>query len=136
MKAKELDKKFDDGEDISEYLDMSKARRPMISWNRVKKSLDEGVEVVTRVSRGLSERARIEAAVARLMIEKGTLETRLDRLNQKLGERVYAMWEQKASGVMKDPEVADLLKDVHELGDRIAALSSDIQRVSQGEGKE
>ncbi len=27
MKANELDKKFDDGEDISKYLDMSKARR-------------------------------------------------------------------------------------------------------------
>jgi hypothetical protein len=28
MKAKELDKKFDDGEDLSQYLDISKARRP------------------------------------------------------------------------------------------------------------
>ncbi len=28
MKAKELDKKFDDGEDVSQYLDISKARRP------------------------------------------------------------------------------------------------------------
>ncbi len=27
MKANELDKRFDDGEDISKYLDMSKARR-------------------------------------------------------------------------------------------------------------
>ena len=28
MKAKELDKKFDKGEGISEFLDLSKARRP------------------------------------------------------------------------------------------------------------
>ena len=28
MRAEEFDKKFDDGEDIMEYLDMSKARRP------------------------------------------------------------------------------------------------------------
>lgn len=28
MKAKELDKKFDEGEDISKYLDLTKARRP------------------------------------------------------------------------------------------------------------
>ena len=28
MKAKELDKKFDKGEKISEFLDLSKARRP------------------------------------------------------------------------------------------------------------
>lgn len=28
MKAEELDKKFDEGEDISSYLDISKARRP------------------------------------------------------------------------------------------------------------
>ncbi len=28
MKAKELDKKFDSGEDITEFLDLPKARRP------------------------------------------------------------------------------------------------------------
>ncbi len=28
MKASDIDKKFDDGEDITRYLDMSKARRP------------------------------------------------------------------------------------------------------------
>jgi hypothetical protein len=28
IKAKETEKKFDEGEDISKYLDLSKARRP------------------------------------------------------------------------------------------------------------
>jgi len=28
MKAKEIDKKFDEGENITKYLDISKARRP------------------------------------------------------------------------------------------------------------
>lgn len=35
MKAKELDDKFDAGEDISEYLDISKARRPQQDQKRV-----------------------------------------------------------------------------------------------------
>ncbi len=35
MKAKEFDKKFDDGEDISKYLDYSKARRPGREQKRV-----------------------------------------------------------------------------------------------------
>ena len=35
MKADQLDKKFDDGEDISEYLDMTKARRPLQGQKRV-----------------------------------------------------------------------------------------------------
>ncbi|HEY5339348.1 MAG TPA: CopG family antitoxin [Rhizomicrobium sp.] len=33
--AAELDKKFDDGEDISEYLDWSSARRPGLEAKRV-----------------------------------------------------------------------------------------------------
>ena len=33
--AAELDKKFDDGEDISQYLDMSTARRPGLEAKRV-----------------------------------------------------------------------------------------------------
>ena len=35
MKAKELDKKFDDGEDISKYYDITKARRPGQDQKRV-----------------------------------------------------------------------------------------------------
>jgi len=35
MKAKELDKKFDDGKSILEHLDLSKARRPNQEQKRV-----------------------------------------------------------------------------------------------------
>jgi hypothetical protein len=35
MKAKEIDKKFDEGKDISKYLDVSKARRPELEQKRV-----------------------------------------------------------------------------------------------------
>jgi macrodomain Ter protein organizer (MatP/YcbG family) len=35
MKANELDKKFDEGEDISQYVDISKARRPQQDQKRV-----------------------------------------------------------------------------------------------------
>jgi len=35
MKAKEIDKKFDDGENITKYLDISKARRPQQDQKRV-----------------------------------------------------------------------------------------------------
>ena len=35
MKARELDKKFDDGEDISKHLDISKAHRPEQDEKRV-----------------------------------------------------------------------------------------------------
>ncbi len=35
MKAKDLDKIFDEGKDISKYLDFSKARRPELEQKRV-----------------------------------------------------------------------------------------------------
>lgn len=35
MKAKELDAKFDSGEEITEYLDLSGARRPLLEQKRV-----------------------------------------------------------------------------------------------------
>ncbi len=35
MKAKDIEKKFDKGEDISKYLDMSKARKPEQEHKRV-----------------------------------------------------------------------------------------------------
>lgn len=35
IKAKEIEKKFDKGEDISKYLDMSKAKRPEQEQKRV-----------------------------------------------------------------------------------------------------
>lgn len=35
MKAKEFDKKFDAGEDVTKHLDLSKARRPGLEVKRV-----------------------------------------------------------------------------------------------------
>ena len=35
MKAKDIDKKFDDGKDISKHLELSKARRPGQEQKRV-----------------------------------------------------------------------------------------------------
>lgn len=35
MKAREFDRKFDEGEDITKYLDISKARRPEQEQKRV-----------------------------------------------------------------------------------------------------
>lgn len=35
MKAEEFDKKFDEGENVSQYLDVSKARRPVQEQKRV-----------------------------------------------------------------------------------------------------
>jgi len=35
MKAKEFDRKFDNGEDVSQFLDMSKAERPVQKQRRV-----------------------------------------------------------------------------------------------------
>ncbi len=35
MKAKEFDKRFDEGEDVSQYLDVSKAKRPAQEQKRV-----------------------------------------------------------------------------------------------------
>ena len=35
MKAKDFDKKFNEGQDVSRYLDMSKARRPEQEQKRV-----------------------------------------------------------------------------------------------------
>ncbi len=35
MKAKEFDKLFDNGEDVTEYLDLSKAERPNLKIKRV-----------------------------------------------------------------------------------------------------
>lgn len=35
MKARDLDKKFDEGKDITKHLDLSKARRPKLEQKRV-----------------------------------------------------------------------------------------------------
>lgn len=35
MKAEEFDKKFNEGEDVSQYLDISEARRPVQEQKRV-----------------------------------------------------------------------------------------------------
>ena len=49
MKAKEFDKKFDEGEDISQYLEVSKARKPEQEQKRV--NVDFPIWMIQRLDR-------------------------------------------------------------------------------------
>ena len=68
MKAEEFDKKFDRGEDITKYLDFSKARRPGREQRRVNvdfptwmiQSLDREAEHL-----GVARQALIKMVIAR-----------------------------------------------------------------------
>lgn len=67
MKAKEFDKKFDAGEDITSNLDLSKARRPEQAAKRI--NIDFPVWVVQRVDKeakrlGVSRQALLKIWIA------------------------------------------------------------------------
>lgn len=75
ISAEDLDKKFDTGEDISEYLDWSKARRPLLDPKRINVDLPQwmlnaldlearrvGVTRQSIVKMWLSERIKAEQA--------------------------------------------------------------------------
>lgn len=105
----------------------------MILWDRIKRSFDDGVEVVRRVAVTLSERARIESAVARLLIDKGGLETKRDNSCRALGGRVHYLWAEGADELLRDVEVREHLKDITDFNERIAEIKLKVQKVSLGE---
>ena len=72
MKAKSFDKKFDEGEDVTEYLDLSTARRPNKDQKRV--NVDFPTWMVESLDR---EAARV--GVTRQSIIKVWLAERLEQ---------------------------------------------------------
>ncbi len=73
MKAKEFDKKFDDGEDIMEYVDLASARRPNLEAKRV--NVDFPVWMVN----SLDQEAR-RLGVTRQSVIKMWIDERLHRV--------------------------------------------------------
>ncbi len=74
MKAEELDKKFDAGEDISEFLDLAKARRPGLEQKRV--NVDFPVWMIQSLDReatriGVPRQSLIKMLIARHLEESG-----------------------------------------------------------------
>ncbi|MCH7825343.1 MAG: CopG family transcriptional regulator [Acidobacteria bacterium] len=74
MKAEEFDKKFDDGEDISEFLDLAKARRPGLEQKRV--NVDFPVWMIQALDReatriGIPRQSLIKMLIARHLEESG-----------------------------------------------------------------
>ncbi|HEX9699976.1 MAG TPA: CopG family antitoxin [Acidobacteriota bacterium] len=68
MKAKQLDKKFDAGENITEHLDLSKARRPGLEQKRV--NVDFPVWMIQKLDReatrlGVPRQSLIKMLIAR-----------------------------------------------------------------------
>ena len=74
MKAKEFDNKFDDGDDISSHLDLSKAKRVMQDQKRV------NVDFPTWMVDSLDHEAN-RVGVTRQSIIKVWLAERLETLN-------------------------------------------------------
>lgn len=72
MRAEDIDKKFDEGEDISKYLDLSKARRPAQEFKRV------NVDFPLWMIRKLDKEAR-RLGVPRQTIIKVWIAERLDK---------------------------------------------------------
>jgi hypothetical protein len=85
MKAKTFDRKFDEGKDVTESLDLSKARRPLQAQKRV------NVDFPTWMIRELDSEAR-RVGVTRQSIIKMWLAERLENsatnksLNSDAGE--------------------------------------------------
>lgn len=71
MKAKTFDRKFDEGEEITDVLDLSKARRPLQTQKRV------NVDFPTWMIQGLDREAR-RVGVTRQSIIKVWLAERLE----------------------------------------------------------
>ncbi len=73
MKAKALDKKFDSGEDISKYLDLSRATRPGQDQKRV--NVDFPVWMIDSLDKeakrlGVSRQSIIKVWIAERLQEK------------------------------------------------------------------
>lgn len=73
MKASEFDQRFDDGEDMSDYLDLSSARRPNQEARRV--NVDFPAWMVTSLDReadrlGISRQALIKVWIAERLERK------------------------------------------------------------------
>jgi len=74
MKAKELEKKFDNNEDITKYLDVSKTRRPVQEQKRV------NVDFPTWMIHSLDKEAK-RLGVPRQSIIKVWIAERLEKLH-------------------------------------------------------
>ena len=72
MKAKDFDRKFDDGEDVTEYLDLEKLRRPEQELKRV------NVDFPVWMVRSLDREAR-RLGVPRQTIIKVVIAEHLER---------------------------------------------------------
>ena len=72
IKAKELDKKFDSGEDVTKYLDLSRARRPGHEQRRV--NVDFPIWMIESLDReasrlGVPRQSLIKVLIARHLEE-------------------------------------------------------------------
>jgi len=74
MKAKDFDKKFDDGEDIMEYLDLAKAVRPGLANKRVNVDFPEWmIRLLDKEARrlGISRQSIIKFWIAEKLKDAG-----------------------------------------------------------------
>ena len=80
MKAKEFDKKFDSGEEITKYLDLSKARRPAQEQKRV--NVDFPIWMIHSLDREAKRLGIPRQSLIKVLISQ--------HLEEKLGSNLYS----------------------------------------------
>lgn len=77
ISAEEFDRMFDDGEDISEYLDLSSVRRPGLEAKRV--NVDFPGDIVSKLDRAAKRRGVSRQALIKMwVVEQLDNEAKLD----------------------------------------------------------
>ena len=66
ISAEEFDRRFDDGEDMSDYLDWSRARRPGLESKRV--NLDMPQHMVAKLDRHAAKRGVTRQALIKMWL--------------------------------------------------------------------
>ncbi|MBI5740327.1 MAG: hypothetical protein HZA16_06340 [Nitrospirae bacterium] len=83
--------------------------------DRIRRSLNKGLDQVRWVGTFLAERTKAETEIARLLFESTKIEGKIEDLHRDIGKRVAELNEKGEKSVMKDFIIRKALDDIKHL---------------------
>ena len=99
--------------------------------DRIRRSLNRGLDQVRWVATFLAQRTRAETEIARLLFESTRIEGKIEDLHRDIGSRVAELYEKGEKSVMKDFIVRKALDDIRLLREASADYKNQARNLSR-----
>lgn len=100
-------------------------------WNKIRDSLERGIEKIRWFSALLNERVKVELSVFKLINQSREIEKKRDEILRAIGKRVLELKDKSEKNILRDPSLMELIEQLKTIDSEIEDIREKVLELSK-----